>query len=240
MAITSQKALPVTASRWLAHTKREGLHVGLIPDGMRRWGKQHNIDLPETYRLAVHVLTRTIDFFFDNDAGIVSIYFLSADNLRRTPYEVRSVLDAIYFFSSKVLPELVKKWKFRIVVAGDVNILEDELLVSTLNKLQDLTASFTTRKLYACINYDPIMELQTAVMKTDGKGITEILDHLYVKEPVDLCLRTGNETRISTFLPLQLSYAELYFIRKYFVDVTMADLEDVWSDFKIKNRRTGK
>jgi len=208
----------ITASTWLTETKKEGLHVGIIPDGMRRWGKERGIELLETYTLAFHQLEQTIDFFFSNDVTTLSIFFLSADNLRRAPYEVESVLKAIYSFNTIRLPHILNKWECKFLVAGDTTSLGDENLVGSLTHLQDTTNLFSKRLLHACISYDPIQELQWAIQQSPDKDISNILKHLYVKEPLDLCIRQNhplhqdyNVFRISPLAALA-GYRQAYLI----------------------------
>ena len=71
--------------------------------------------------------------------------------------------------------------------------------------------------------------------------ITEqaISDHLYTKgqpDP-DLLIRTSGEQRLSNFLPWQLAYTELYFVKKHWPDFDEKDLDEAIEEY---NRRTRK
>jgi undecaprenyl diphosphate synthase len=46
--------------------------------------------------------------------------------------------------------------------------------------------------------------------------------------------------RISNFLLWQLSYAELYFPKKYWPDFSERDLEDAIGEFQARERRFGR
>jgi undecaprenyl diphosphate synthase len=58
--------------------------------------------------------------------------------------------------------------------------------------------------------------------------------------PVDLLLRTGGDQRISNFLPVQLTYAELMFEDKLWPDYDEADLLAAFDRFAGKDRRFGR
>jgi len=144
------------------------------------------------------------------------------------------------FFFNEVLPDILIKNNYRFCVAGDISLVNSKPLTLAVDKLMTDTAPFNKGKFYVCINYDPIEELNSAIMSSESMDMETVLKNLYVKEPIDICLRTGFENRISAFLPLQNSYAELYFIKKYFPDIQISDLEEVINDFQNKHRRFGK
>jgi undecaprenyl diphosphate synthase len=58
--------------------------------------------------------------------------------------------------------------------------------------------------------------------------------------PVDLLIRTGGESRISNFLPWQLTYAELLFVPKLWPDFDEQDLGDALETYARKHRRFGR
>ncbi|MCY1432132.1 Ditrans,polycis-undecaprenyl-diphosphate synthase [compost metagenome] len=58
--------------------------------------------------------------------------------------------------------------------------------------------------------------------------------------PVDLCIRTGGEQRISNFLLWQLAYAELYFSELLWPDFKHEAMRTALADFARRQRRFGK
>jgi len=85
-------------TEWIKQTELTGLHVGIIPDGMRRWAKENNTELLDTYLFACRKLETTINFFLENQVEIISVFLLSADNLKRDSFEVKCVVDSLCFF----------------------------------------------------------------------------------------------------------------------------------------------
>ena len=56
----------------------------------------------------------------------------------------------------------------------------------------------------------------------------------------DLLIRTGGKKRLSNFLLWQLSYSEIYFIKKLWPDFTVKDLNKVLEHYKKVKRNFGK
>ena len=63
-------------------------HVALIPDGTRRWARNNGVRLTDAYEAVARALVRTGTTLFSHDLSSVSIYALSAANLRRGPDEL--------------------------------------------------------------------------------------------------------------------------------------------------------
>jgi undecaprenyl diphosphate synthase len=58
--------------------------------------------------------------------------------------------------------------------------------------------------------------------------------------PVDLLIRTGGDSRVSNFLPWQLTYAELLFVPALWPDFGDPDLEAACEEFSRRKRRFGR
>ncbi len=76
----------------------------------------------------------------------------------------------------------------------------------------------------------------------EGVDIESFSNYLYtagLPDP-DLLIRTSGEMRISNFLLWQLSYAELYFPRKYWPDFGEKDLEKAIDIYQRRERKFSK
>ncbi len=210
------------------------LHVGLIGDGVRRWAKSNNIPLLDAYIAAGDRVAGFIDFFFDNSASTLSLYMLSKENLNRPKDDLQAAVTGEQFFFETILTDLVKKWDCRVYLAGDSELLPEKYL-EAIHKLMVFPGS-TTRKIYLLAGYNPIDEMQRAYEEDHG----DFIHHLWVKEPVDIVIRTSGEHRISNFLPLQSGYAELFFLDKHINDLETEDCYRVLKEFEKRHRRMGK
>ena len=79
--------------------------------------------------------------------------------------------------------------------------------------------------------------------KNNTKMTPKILEqNLYTKgmPNTDLLIRTGGKKRLSNFLLWQLSYSEIYFIKKLWPDFKTSDYNKILKDFKNVKRNYGK
>ena len=223
-------------------TKIKGIHVGIIPDGMRRWSKENNISLVESYLTSLENIDNIISYFFSNEVKILSIYSLSSDNLQRDESEIDSIIYAETLYFDKFLPEICKKWNSKFVAVGNIDDITNQKFKNSIIKLQELTKEYSERKMYALINYDPLDDITilSKIINNNKQENINFFDLLKVKEPVDLLIRTGKVKRTSNFLPFHIGYAELRFIDKLFIDTEIDDFKNVYENFSNENRKYGK
>ena len=96
------------------------------------------------------------------------------------------------------------------------------------------------------INYSSKYEIVNAfnkIVNQKYKKITEknISDNLYTfntPDP-DILIRTGSHSRLSNFLLWQMSYTEIFFIKKLWPDFKTRDLSKIISKFKKIKRNFG-
>jgi len=88
--------------------------------------------------------------------------------------------------------------------------------------------------------YNPFDELINSLIKHNDKLSDNLLSNLWVSQKLDIVVRTSGEFRLSNFLPLQSSYAELFFLQKHINDITKHDLENVLIEYSLRKRRYGK
>lgn len=127
--------------------------------------------------------------------------------------------------------------------------------------LEESTACCDGFLLNICLSYgsrDEIVEACKAVARdyknnkfcsSSGKAVD--IDELneesfgsYLKTSLspdpDILIRTSGEHRISNFLLYQMAYTELFFIDKYWPEVTKDDLVAIFGSFAERKRRYGK
>ena len=73
-------------------------------------------------------------------------------------------------------------------------------------------------------------------------NIKNIEKNLYtsnIPDP-DILIRTGNTNRLSNFLLWQLSYSEIFFVKKLWPDFNKSDFNQILEKFKKIKRNYGK
>jgi undecaprenyl diphosphate synthase len=208
-------------------------HIGIIPDGTRRWAKKHNMSYFDAYMLAMNQLTNLVDNFFSYGTGIVSIYFSSTQNFDRSASDVEAFCQAESIFCKDLIHDYCVKHQTKVVVAGNRSLIPSYFLQS-IDYIQKETDANSLTKLYLCVAYNPLEELAHAF----SQDKENFLDHLWVKEPVDIVIRT-DVNLLSNFLPIQSGFARLYFIENLFNDTKLSDYMDSIEKFSKIERAYG-
>ena len=118
-------------------------------------------------------------------------------------------------------------------------------LASAMEKAEKITAECTGITVCFCFNYGGEREIADAANAAARKGeITPetIRENLYHPEvpDVDMVVRTSGEERISGFMLWRVAYSEFLFLKKYFPEMTGADIKEILKEYENRNRRFGK
>ena len=228
-------------------------HIGLIPDGNRRWAKEKGLDPWEGHERGGEKIELFLDWCADQEDIVeVTIYLLSEENFKRSANE----LAKLYELYLNELPKLIDREKVHQDKVK-INIVSTNLkpvpskLVQLLHRIEKNTESYDQKVFNMLIGYTGQAEILRAVSSPINRlknlffGLSEkdLINSLNVKTPCDFIVRTGHEERErearSGFLLWQSAYAEYFHINKFFPDVTEEDFEQAWSYFKNTKRRKG-
>lgn len=212
------------------------MHVGIIPDGTRRWAKKNNIELFDAYYKAMILLGDIIKFLFTQDVKIISLYFSSLQNFKRPDNEIDAFCDAEAFFCENTLKKLLDEYCFKVNIIGDRNYIPYKLLEKA-EDIENKSKNNDIHEINLCIAYNPIIEIQDAIKSSTD---TNFLHNLQVKQPLDMVIRSSDANLLSNFLPLQSGFARLYFIDKLFNDISVKDIEFIINSFQKIERKYGE
>ena len=233
--------------------RRYPVHLGVIPDGNRRWSKKNSLPVREGYAKAIEVL-RNVSMWSLTETPIryLTVYGLSSENIRRGNQE----LDVLFeLYEEELLKLLSDKTihdnKICVRVIGQRELLPLNVQ-RAIGKVENATKDYGERYLNVALGYGGREEILKAMREMASEIIAGGLDlshiteeemkrHLYTNgSPYpDLIIRTA-EKRLSNFLTWQSAYSELYFVDKYFPDVTVEDLKKALVDFDRRERRFGR
>jgi len=229
------------------------MHIGIIPDGNRRYMQEENIDLETAYRKGIDNFYNCLEWCMELGVSEVTLYALSTENIKNRSKEELAVLFTVFEeISKKALnDERIHKNKVRVNICGDMNYLERAIntlnlksnLMNNLNDLKNSTKDYTKFTLNLAIAYGGRQEVIYAVKKViEERG--EINDkniekHLWVKNDADIIIRTG-ENRMSNFLLWQSAYSEVFFSDKLWPGFEKEDLTGIIDEYNSRERRFGK
>jgi len=232
------------------------LHIGIIPDGNRRYAIKNNISKIDAYRKGYKLIINLIKYLIKNNndelyefnktynINIITIYVCSIDNLlKRDANDVSNIYKLIFKFIRFVEKNIdyLMKYKIRIHIIGNLSIIKKKYR----QKLEDIMARTKDNDLATlnlAIAYSGRYEIVNNIKKIGNTNITEEdFSKLFdLQTDIDIVIRTGNECRTSNFFPYNTIYSEWFFLEKMWPELSIDDIVNIIREYKNRNRRFGK
>jgi len=235
---------------------RKGLHIGIIPDGSRRWGRKNlkpptwnGMESGERVKdMLMHILKNYPEI------TEVTIWAMSTENFQRSGTDKKRVLSLIENLLDKLMKEkTVHMKKIRVSFFGSKFDEIPQSLAGAIKHSVELTKDNEKLKLNIGLGYGGKYEIVAAAVNLakkinerslikNLKGISEKVFErfLMVPRPLDLIIRTGGEKRLSGFMLYQAEYAELFFSDTLWPDFTTREFDSIMEEFRNRERRYGK
>jgi len=213
------------------------IHLGIIPDGNRRFLKKiSNKNLitiwEDNFKRLINEFIKEKDNKYENLKKIneISIYVCSIDNLKRDDNTRENVFTVLKSILILIKNELFIKDLVNINFIGDIHLLPKDLQKLIKESKQKLKGD--RLKINLAIAYDYNKDIQNF----------KIINSNYRRNQsnIDLVFRSGGEKRLSGFFPTKTIYSELFFNDKLWPEITLKDLDLVLDEFSQRNRRFGK
>jgi len=220
-------------------------HVLIIPDGNRRFAKAKGFSLEEAYELAcVHVTTNLVkQILVKRRIPMLSLFGLSYDNAaNRHELELAPIYDAHAKTYAAWLADDEIKLNVKFNFIGDARLLPKRYRLLAA-KLVAATNRNTRGVCNILIPYDGQREIVDGARKVARKKSFSregFFGCLQLREPIDLVIRTGRETRLSACPLYQTAYAEIFFKDFYYPEFTTRRLDAIIREFSERERRFGK
>jgi len=218
-------------------------HLAIIMDGNGRWAKAHALVRTKGHEKGALVVEQICEFCIKEKIPNLTLYAFSTENWKRPKSEVEFLMKLLAKFLVDKKESFLKNGiNFKAV--GDITKFSDDLK-EKIENTQNSTQNCANLNLNLAINYgsrDEIVRACQKILANNGEICeSEISAHLDTTRSgdVDLLIRTGGEKRISNFLLWQASYAELAFSNTLWPEFSNAELSQIISEFKNKNRRFG-
>jgi short-chain Z-isoprenyl diphosphate synthase len=203
-------------------------HVGLIPDGLRRWADANGATLTDAYLRGAEKVTEILLALQRNGVQTVSVYNLSRANLARRDDELDAVYAASIHFFTTLIPLHFDPAACSVRLHGDRKLLPDNYLAAARDlEIATTGDDFRVNILAA---YDADDELRAAHRRAQREGC-DIRAAFDIGE-VDMVIRTSPEPLLSGFLPWQSQYAQLVFLTTPLNDLTVSDIDGLVTDYR--------
>ncbi|MBQ6985635.1 MAG: undecaprenyl diphosphate synthase family protein [Oscillibacter sp.] len=189
-------------------TKHRPKHVGIIPDGNRRWAREHGLEKRDGYQYGLRPGLQLLRLARESGVEEITYYGFTVDNCKRPAEQFQAFqqacVDAVELLTqegadllvignreSKCFPEALYPYTTRTAIRGGgmrVNFL---------------------------VNYGWQWDLSH--IRADGKPYSSDISR------IDLIIRWGGMRRLSGFLPIQSIYSDFCVIDRYWPDYTDDD-----------------
>lgn len=221
--------------------KPKGIHLGIIPDGNRRFAKTSGKSPWEGHLLGAKKTREFLDWCSEYpEIERVSIYALSTENLKRSKEELDQLWKIFTEEMRKISSDpVIKERGIQIRIFGDKDLWRPDLREAAKEAIKS-TKQYSKHILNIMLAYGSKLELNNAVKKVVGKPIETIDNFLMVKEPLDLVIRTGGQHRLSNFMLYQASYAELYFTDTLWPDFKKKEFDSIIKWYREQEKKFGK
>ncbi|WP_420825484.1 undecaprenyl diphosphate synthase family protein [Thermanaerosceptrum fracticalcis] len=198
--------------------KRIPRHIGVIPDGNRRWAQQRGLPKEAGYHYGIDPGFALYRQCLELGIEEITFYGFTQDNTKRPHEQCRAFQKACVDAVMKLT-----EGDAALLVVGNTEspLFPRELLPFTPKRV---IFGRGLMKINFLVNYSWQWDLSTALKKLGLEGtfnkssFPENIASADISR-IDLIIRWGGRRRLSGFLPVQTIYADFYI------------LEDLWPDF---------
>ena len=219
-------------------------HVAIIMDGNGRWGLKKYNSRRFGHQKGIKTVEKIIEASIKKNISFLTLYTFSTENWKRPKYEINFLFRLLEDYLEKNINILLKN-NIKFKVLGNLNKFPKNLK-NLLNNAIKLTSKNRKLQINLALNYgskyEILRSLKTIVKKKLPINVKNIEKNLYtsnIPDP-DILIRTGNTNRLSNFLLWQLSYAEIFFVKKLWPDFNKKDFNKILDEFKKIKRNYGK
>lgn len=195
---------------------RKPKHIGIIPDGNRRWALMNEMSKDQGYNHGINPGLEAFKLCQKEGIEELTFYGFTMDNTKRPAEQkiafTKACIDSVM---------LLTKENCEILVLGNTksSAFPEELLPFTTRK----TFGTGGIKVNFLIHYS--WEWDLGLLKEADSSKKHIMPYIHSKDisRIDLIIRWGGRRRLSGFLPVQSVYSDFYVV------------ENLWPNFNAKD-----
>jgi undecaprenyl diphosphate synthase len=227
-------------------------HVVIIPDGNRRWAKEHNLKPWEGHEEGARNFEKLLSHSLKLGVKCLSIWGSSTDNLSKRPMrETKALLDIYGRYIKRMLEgKEIHENEVRVNFIGRWEEQFPEKLKKLIYEVREKTKNYKKRMLNLLLAYSGTDEMLEAIQRIHDKyqGHIQVTpkivkENLFTRDlpSVDLLIRTGGEPHNSNGLMMwDVADAQYFFTIDKFPDFDERKYEEAISNYSMRQRRFGK
>jgi undecaprenyl diphosphate synthase len=222
-------------------------HVAIIMDGNNRWASANKLPGVAGHQKGVERAREAVEFAVEAGLKTLTLFAFSSENWGRSDEEVNLLMKLLHKALQEQIPNL-KKNLVQLTFIGDIDRFNPSLIEQMRTSEQETFCSEESKNLDLVVaaSYGGRWDILQAAKKISNLSTEEITEEQLssllstnkFKDP-DLCIRTGNEFRISNFLLWQLAYSELYFPDILWPDFDSNQFQLALDEYSRRSRRFG-
>jgi len=198
--------------------KRLPQHIGVIPDGNRRWAQLNGYEKQDGYNHGIKPGFQLYNLCVELGIKEMTLYGFTQDNTKRPSIQTKAFSKACV----DAVMQLADKDADLLVIGNTESPMFPEELLPYTKRVRFGKGLI---KVNFLVNYSWNWDLNQAaksIKECGPKDSLDIAQHIASKDisRVDLMIRWGGRRRLSGFLPIQSVYADFYI------------LDEMWPDFE--------
>jgi undecaprenyl diphosphate synthase len=197
--------------------KRLPQHVGIIPDGNRRWAQNRGLEKQDGYQFGIQPGLELYNLGLELGIKEVTLYGFTVDNTKRRFVQVKAFqkacVDAV---------ECLANRDADLLIVGDTKSPFFPKELRPYSKRTRFGKGLI--KVNFLINYGWKWDLNYSIKNSNFNPNDDLVQGIASSDisRIDLIIRWGGRRRLSGFLPIQSIYADFYV------------LDEMWPDFNIE------
>ncbi|MCL2852749.1 MAG: undecaprenyl diphosphate synthase family protein [Defluviitaleaceae bacterium] len=192
--------------------KRVPTHIGIIPDGNRRWALSHEMAKHEGYAHGIDPGMRLVELCAAYGVKEATFYAFTVDNTKRASAQIEA-----YTAACVKAVEAAANRDYNIMALGNE---DSRFFPSKLSEYANKRVNYGNGVLN--INFLVNYSWKWDLSHIDGSGMSPgavekaVASHDIPR--IDLIIRWGGRRRLSGFLPVQSVYADFFVVDDYWPD----------------------
>lgn len=184
-------------------------HIGIIPDGNRRWAKEKGLKKEDGYAYGLNPGVKVVQLAKKYGVEELTYYGFTVDNCKRPKEQVKAFSKACVDAVNRIKGEDVS---VRVLGNTKSSCFPEELLAYTEER-EPKEADMKKMKVNLLVNYGWEWDMKN---NWASRNIPR----------VDMIIRWGGMCRLSGFLPIQSVYSDFYIVKELWPDFSEAQFEN--------------